>query len=134
MIIAAIVILSIIFIIFILIRNMRSKLPDYLKGKKITRCTDLITEREVYIATHRNQQTKQFVHEAFYRDDGSVCKQVLYRQPYGIMYFGEGRLRLVPKQTAFRFLEAVREGKNPVIDSYQREGATEEDGKDSPEK
>jgi hypothetical protein len=134
MIIAAIVILSIIFIVFILIRNRRSKLPDYLKGKKTASCTDLITEREVYIATHRDQQTKQFIHEAFYRDDGSVCRQLIYRQPYGIMYFDEGNLRLVPKRIAIQLLDSIREGKNPNIDFYRREGKTEKDAKDSPEK
>jgi hypothetical protein len=134
MILATIVCLSIIFVVFILIRNKRSKFPESLKGMKITRCDDLITEREVYIATHRDPQTSKFIHEAYYRDDGSVCKQVLYRQPYGIMYFGEGSLRLVPKRVALQFLDAIQEGKSPVIEFQNVEGNTEDDTKDSPEK
>ena len=50
------------------------------------------------------------------------------------MYFGEGNLRQVQKRITIQFLDTIREGKNPNIDFHQREGKTEEDAKDSPEK
>jgi hypothetical protein len=85
----------------------------------------------MYIAAYGDLQMRKFIYETYYRDDGSVCKQVLYRQPYGVMYFGEGDLRLVPKRVAVQFLDAIQEGKSPVIELHDVEGNTEDDAKDS---
>jgi hypothetical protein len=115
-IVLVVVILGIGFIIFILRMNRYSKRPEYLKGKKVDKYTDLITQKEVYIATSKDPVTKQFIHEAYYTENGDVCKQALYRQAYGIVYFGEGRLRMVPRSVAEKYLRAVREGKSPVLD------------------
>jgi hypothetical protein len=127
MIIAAVAILAIAFILLLLRRNRRSKLPDYLKGKKVEKILDLITEREVYIATYRDHETREFVHQAYFCDDGNECEHVLYQQAYGIMYCGGGNLRLVPKRVAREFLEAISQGRKPVIEFHRRgEGENEE--------
>ena len=131
MIIAAIVILAIIFIMFMLRRNRRSKLPDYLKGKRIQKCRDLITEREVYITTHRDAETRKFIHQAYFCDDGSVCEQALYQQPYGILYFGEGNLRMVPRRVARECLDAIARGQKPIIAFHRVDGESKEDEIDS---
>jgi hypothetical protein len=120
MIFAAVAILVIVFILLLLRRNRRSKLPEYLKGKKVEKTLDLITEREVYIATHRDLETRDFIHKAYFCDDGTECEHVLYQQAYGIMYCGGGNLRLVPKKVAREFLEAIAQGRKPIIEFHRR--------------
>ena len=132
-IIAAIVILAIIFILFMLRRNRRSKLPDYLKGKRIQKCKDLITEREVYITSHRDAETREFIYQAYFCDDGTACEQALYQQAYGVMYFGEGNLRVIPRKVAREFLDAIARGQKPVIGFRRSEGKNKEDERDSSE-
>jgi hypothetical protein len=127
MIIAAAAILAIVFILLLLRSNRRSKLPAYLKGKKVEKIRDLITEREVYIATYRDQETRKFIHQAYYCDDGTECEHVLYQQAYGIMYCGEGNLRLVPKRVAREFLEAIAQGRKPVIEFNRLEERGDEE-------
>jgi hypothetical protein len=121
MIFAVVAILAIVSIVLLLRGNWKSKLPDYLKGKKVQKARDLITERDVYVATHRDRETGKFVHTAYYCDDGSECEHVLYQQPYGIMYCGQGNLRVVPRKAAQEFLEAVAQGRNPDTDFLRRD-------------
>jgi hypothetical protein len=64
-IVLVVIILGIGFIIFVLRMNRYSKRPEYLRGKKIDKYTDLITQKEVYIATSKDPHTKQFIHEAY---------------------------------------------------------------------
>jgi hypothetical protein len=121
MIIAAVAILVLIFIVLLLRKNWRSKLPDYLKGKKVQKTRDLITKRDVYIATYRDGDTGEFVHNAYYCDDGTECEHVLYQQPYGIMYCGGGSLRVVPKHVAREFMDTVAQGRKPDIEFLRRD-------------
>lgn len=134
MIVLVVIILGIGFIIFVLRMNRYSKRPEYLKGKKIDKYTDLITQKEVYIATSKDPHTKQFIHEAYYAENGDVCTQALYRQAYGIVYFGEGNLRMVPRSAVEKYLRAVREGKSPTIDLGKTQNANKSKKKPNPPK
>ncbi len=119
MIIAVIVVVALVFLIVILRRNRASKRPAYLQGKKFDRYTDLITNRDVYIACARDPQTKKLINKAYFVEDGGTCERVLYRQAYGFLYFSEGVIRAIPKRIALQFLQAVSEGKNPDIDFHR---------------
>lgn len=113
MVVAAVVVLSVLFIAWILVRNKRSKLPGYLQGKKVGRYEDLITDRPIYIATYKDPGTRKFVHQAYYAEDGSPCPVAICRLYYGFMYVGEGMLRMVPKKLVLDYLQAVQEGRTP---------------------
>jgi hypothetical protein len=127
--IAAIVIIALVIIIIMLRRNKASKRPEFLRGKKVDRYTDLITNRDVYIACTRDPQKKKYVNEAYFVEDGAVCEQALYRQVYGFLYFSEGVIRVIPKRIALQFLQALSEGRNPDINFHRH---IEEE--DSPER
>jgi len=119
-IIVAIIAVALVFIVVVLRRNRASKRPAYLKGKKVDRYTDLITNRDVYIACERDQQTRKFINKAYFVEDGSICEKVLYRQAYGFLYFSEGVIHAIPKRIALQYLQAVSEGKNPDINFNRR--------------
>ncbi|GEM_PF-2709500 len=115
MIIIAVVVLAaaVYFAIYIHRRKRQEKLPEYLRGKKFDRYEDLITSREVYVASFKDPEKRAFVHEAFFAEDGRTCTRALIRNVYGFMYYGDGILRMVPKSISLKFLQALKEGKNP---------------------
>lgn len=118
MILAVIAILSVVFVFILLRKNRQSRLPEYLRGKKVDRYDDLITDRKIYIASHRDPRTRKYIHEAYYAEDGSTCKKALYRMLYGFVYYEEGELKMVPQDMGYAFLRAVREGKDPGFEFH----------------
>lgn len=108
MLILAAVMLAAASIIILLVKNKRSKLPEYLKGSHADRYTDLMTERPVYIAAKKNPETGKCVNEAYYADDGSKCVQALTRQDYGFLYYENGEVKIMHKKLAYELLERIR--------------------------
>ena len=129
MVIAVITVIALAVLIIMLRRNRASKRPEYLRGKKVDRYTDLITDRDVYIACTRDPETRKYVNEAYFVDDGSTCERALYRQVYGFLYFSEGVIRVIPKRIALQFLQALSEGRNPDINFHRH--FEEENSQDS---
>jgi hypothetical protein len=108
MIILLIVVLIIIFFIVLVIRRDHSQLPYNLKGKRVRKYIDLLTERDVYIAVKREKASKRYINEAFYVDDGSTCEQALYKKAYGYVYFEKGEVKIVSKSFAFDLLTRIQ--------------------------
>jgi len=119
LIIAAIVVVALALTIIMFRTNRASKRPEYLRGKKADRYTDLITNRDVYIACTRDPKTKKLINEAYFVEDGATCERALYRQIYGFLYFSEGVIRVIPKRIALQYLQAATEGKNPDINFHR---------------
>ena len=114
MIILLIVVLILIFFIVLVIRKDHSQLPHNLKGKRVRKYIDLLTESYVYIAVKRERESKQYINEAFYADDGSTCEQALYKRAYGYVYFEKGEVKIVSKRFAFDLLTRIQN-----IESYR---------------
>jgi len=126
--VAVILVVAVVVVIIMLRRNRASKRPEHLRGKKVDRYTDLITNRDVYIACTRDMQTRKFINEAYFVEDDATCERALYRQAYGFLYFSEGVIRAIPKRIALQFLQAASQGRNPDIDFYRH--VEEEDPSD----
>jgi len=111
MIVILVVILAAIIAIILIRMNKISKLPDYLRGKKVDQYNDLMTDRSIYIAAFRNPGTGKYTNEAYYVDDNSNCIRALIKQPYGFMYYENGELKIVPKSFALNLLDRIRDAK-----------------------
>jgi len=93
------------FIIIMVRRNKVSTTPEYLRGKHLSKYIDEITGRSVWIASYKNEYGTDFVVEAFYADDDSVCEKALFRQAYGFMLYEDGKLSVVRRSYALDILD-----------------------------
>jgi hypothetical protein len=79
-----------------------------------------MTERDVYIAMNKEPESKQYVNEAFYVDDGSRCERALYKHAFGYVYFEKGASRNVPERVALDLLKHIQNVKTNSMANQQK--------------
>ncbi len=111
MVVAVIIIISLILAIIFLRRYRLSKLPEFLRGKSVSKYKDIITERDVYIASSKEKVTKKYITQAYFVDDHTICRRAIFKQPYGYMLYEDGKLSVVPKGYVISLLERIKKEK-----------------------
>ncbi len=131
MIIAVIVILGFIILIILLKRYRLARLPEFLRDKNVTRYKDIITDRDVYVASYKDKESKKYITMAYFADDETVCKMAIFKEPYGFMMYENGKLSVVPKGYVIGLLERLgkiksNRNKNEEISDRESEKADED--------
>jgi len=120
MIILIIVILGGLFALLLVIKNRRSSLLEHLRGGRVRKYTDLVTNRDFYNVSKRDRINKTFMNEAYNEDDATPCVRPLCRQTYGFLHYENGALRVVPKSYALNLLERIRNVKTDIRNERQK--------------